>query len=933
VAGLKPRLVDFDQVWKELSLNTVAVLKLQSPQATPFIEDVYKICTANPPQEERLYSSLKELFTKHVLSIAQDLFTCQGDLLKRYLEHWTQFNTGSSYVARLYRYLDTHWIRKHQQEYRATQFGFAEGNLPSLCDVYPVYKLALVMWNEHVFAHLQPRLLSNLLQVITSERNDECTTEVNVASLVNSYVELGRFHDSKPLELYVTFFEEPYLKALFEYYARESTAFIASNGVVPYLGKALNRLEEEEMRAKQYLIRSSHDRVTQTCADALVAHHRERLQAECPILLEQYNEHFTVGDVSSDALLAPLFLTTDTSSTSTLDTASPPPAHLPVASPSLVPSSSSSSSSSSAASSSSSSSSTSASLDQANASSPAYMLSSDSLTSLASSPVSFHVSSVYSTVDQPTSMPQQPSSSNTTGALGVLGYLKSLFLLLSRIDRGVSPMLDELENFVRKHGMSKLNRILPTASENAATTSSASSSSSSTSASSSASSASSSSSSASTSTLRASGTEEGSDGTTTTADIDPSVYVDTLLEIHRTYGDMVERAFQNDAQFIAALDKGCRFLVNHNSVNKDKNRSAELLAKYSDVLLRGANKEYRNEDALEKRLSLVVLLFKYLDDKDVFQTFYSKFLARRLINKTSYSEDCERSMLSGLKEACGFDFIAKLQKMFNDVQNSRDLNQSFQDSLVSNQTSLPGDFSIMVLTHGMWPLTIPENGFNVPGVLLPFMQVFGSFYDTQHQGRKITWLFHLSQADVRTNYLSRKFEFTVTNYQMAVLFLFNDSSKLSLKSIMDATGLKPGELKRVLYSLLLTKLLRKNPPSRNFQLTDQLALNPGFKHARTKLNVARTMERSSTRETQVQDAQTHQQSQEYRKIVLQAAIVRIMKARKTLEHSNVIQETIQQTRKLFNPSVALIKKCIEYLIEKGYLERVSDASHSYRYLA
>jgi hypothetical protein len=81
------------------------------------------------------------------------------------------------------------------------------------------------------------------------------------------------------------------------------------------------------------------------------------------------------------------------------------------------------------------------------------------------------------------------------------------------------------------------------------------------------------------------------------------------------------------------------------------------------------------------------------------------------------------------------------------------------------------------------------------------------------------------------------------------------------QSILEATGLKPGELKRVLYSLLLTKLLRKNPPSRNFQLSDQLALNRAFKHPRTKLNVARTMERSSTRETQTQDAQTHQQSQ------------------------------------------------------------------------
>jgi hypothetical protein len=50
-----------------------------------------------------------------------------------------------------------------------------------------VYKLALMMWNEHVFAHLQPRLLSNLLEVITCERDEEYNAEVNIAALVTSY--------------------------------------------------------------------------------------------------------------------------------------------------------------------------------------------------------------------------------------------------------------------------------------------------------------------------------------------------------------------------------------------------------------------------------------------------------------------------------------------------------------------------------------------------------------------------------------------------------------------------------------------------------------------------------------------------------------------------------------------------------------------------
>lgn len=44
-----------------------------------------------------------------------------------------------------------------------------------------------------------------------------------------------------------------------------------------------------------------------------------------------------------------------------------------------------------------------------------------------------------------------------------------------------------------------------------------------------------------------------------------------------------------------------------------------------------------------------ILLFKYVDDKDVFQKFYSKMLARRLIHGTSVSDDSESVMISGLK--------------------------------------------------------------------------------------------------------------------------------------------------------------------------------------------------------------------------------------------------------------------------------------------
>jgi cullin 1 len=59
-----------------------------------------------------------------------------------------------------------------------------------------------------------------------------------------------------------------------------------------------------------------------------------------------------------------------------------------------------------------------------------------------------------------------------------------------------------------------------------------------------------------------------------------------------------------------------------------------------------------------------MILFKYLEDKDVFQTFYTTKLSKRLIHGVSASDESEASMISKLKEACGFEYTNKLQRMF-----------------------------------------------------------------------------------------------------------------------------------------------------------------------------------------------------------------------------------------------------------------------------
>ncbi|CAF5068037.1 unnamed protein product, partial [Rotaria sp. Silwood1] len=77
-------------------------------------------------------------------------------------------------------------------------------------------------------------------------------------------------------------------------------------------------------------------------------------------------------------------------------------------------------------------------------------------------------------------------------------------------------------------------------------------------------------------------------------------------------------------------------------------KAPELLAHYCDSLLRKSSKAASDSEIEEKLLSSITI-FKYLDDKDYFQRFYQKMLARRLINQQSISIDAEEFMVTKLK--------------------------------------------------------------------------------------------------------------------------------------------------------------------------------------------------------------------------------------------------------------------------------------------
>jgi Cullin family len=87
-----------------------------------------------------------------------------------------------------------------------------------------------------------------------------------------------------------------------------------------------------------------------------------------------------------------------------------------------------------------------------------------------------------------------------------------------------------------------------------------------------------------------------------------------------------------------------RYIINQHSSN-----APEKFAKYCDFLLKRNSKSTIDEKEAEVLTTKAINLFKYIDDKDVFQKFYSRFLAKRLIHTSSVSEDLEMLAMENLK--------------------------------------------------------------------------------------------------------------------------------------------------------------------------------------------------------------------------------------------------------------------------------------------
>lgn len=408
---------------------------------------------------------------------------------------------------------------------------------------------------------------------------------------------------------------------------------------------------------------------------------------------------------------------------------------------------------------------------------------------------------------------------------------------------------------------------------------------------------------------------------------DPVEFVQCLLDEKDKYDKIISEAFSNDKTFQNALNSSFEYFINLNA------RSPEFISLFVDDKLRKGLKGVNEED-VEVVLDKVMMLFRYLQEKDVFEKYYKQHLAKRLLSGKTVSDDAERSLIVKLKTECGYQFTSKLEGMFTDMKTSRDTMQGFTAMLAASSEGNEGPtLAVQVLTTGSWP-TQTGARCNLPKEILAVCDKFKAYYLSTHTGRRLTWQTNMGTADLKATFgKGQKHELNVSTYQMCILILFNSAERLSYKDIEEATDIPAPDLKRCLQSLACVKgrnVLSKEPMSKDIGEEDDFYFNEKFSSKFYKVKIGTV---AAQKETEPEKQETRQRVEEDRKPQIEAAIVRIMKARRVLDHNNIVAEVTKQLQSRFLPNPAVIKKRIESLIEREFLERDKTDRKLYRYLA
>lgn len=350
---------------------------------------------------------------------------------------------------------------------------------------------------------------------------------------------------------------------------------------------------------------------------------------------------------------------------------------------------------------------------------------------------------------------------------------------------------------------------------------------------------------------------------------EPKQVISSVLAVRKQLGVIVD-ALGREPALVFGLKEGFEDVVGR----AKQTETAHRLARYVDEVFKSGHKT-RNDQEMEETLDLCMHLFRALNAKDVFEAFYRKDMAKRLLLGKSASADLEKAMIQRLRTECGSSFTFKMEGMLKDMDLTEEVCRSFRDGRAADAAL---EFSARVLTGAAWPSYAPLGDIALPPAVAKLHEEFCAFYVSQHKGRKLQFISTVGQCHLRLCLDKKKWELVLSHCQALVLLLYNGTDTLRFDFAEQSTKIPKKELQGVFFSLVNPRL--KLITKQGGEGSTEYVLNKTFTHKHFLIHVASVQ----AKETQEEVDETKERVFEDRQFQVDAAIVRVMKARSCLQH-------------------------------------------------
>ncbi|KAH0791153.1 Cullin family protein [Histomonas meleagridis] len=332
--------------------------------------------------------------------------------------------------------------------------------------------------------------------------------------------------------------------------------------------------------------------------------------------------------------------------------------------------------------------------------------------------------------------------------------------------------------------------------------------------------------------------------------------IQKLLNLHNSLIELCDKAFgpQSSRTIKVAFERG---------FNSEPENVARLLAL-------SLNKIFINENVDIETLDKYFYLFKMLSLNDVFETYYTKLLTKRILSLKNFNIEAEYYIIKKFEAECNSDYTKRMESIINDYNNSNEIQKEFIGKYKEKNIK----FAAIILSKDSCdfhynPLIGP------PKCLTKAFKLYTKIYKGNFKRRNVEWINSLARVTLKASNFPNLEKVHCSGDYASILMCFNVTRPQKLEKIAQKLGVNDeNEIEKKL-TVMETKKFGKILQSKN----GEYSLNLGCNADKAVLNMGLAFHQLSM-EDEVKISKVIAQNNDYQ---LDAAIMLVIKPNKSMD--------------------------------------------------